>query len=363
MPRGVPSKGPDGSARSDRRSGAVAAPDLFLVCSTSLRFTELDGPGIRRRRTGRGWCFLDPDGRVIGDPDERSRLLAIALPPAYRDAWYNPDPLGHVQATGIDARGRRQYRYHPAFRAAQEDRKFGSLPAFGAALPAIRARVSAELALPGATRDRVIAAVVRLLDMGRIRVGNRRYAQENRSFGATTLLPRHVEVTGDRVRLCFVGKGGRRQEMMLSDRALARAVRRAQDLPGQHLFTFRGEDGAWRPVSSHDVNGWLQDVAGPGITAKQFRTWWASVIGLQHSAEGLAPMLEAVSAMLGNTPAIARSSYIHPAVTAVARGADLPPPRPAGPRSLSLEERRLMGLLTRLSAAPVQGARRGSGSA
>lgn len=313
-------------------------------CS-GLSYTDPGTAGIRRRRAGRGWCFVDPEGRVIRDAEERMRLLAVALPPAYRQAWYNPDPCGHVQATGVDARGRLQYRYHPDFRAAQEDRKFASLAAFGRALPAIRDRVAADLALKGAARDRVVAAVVRLLDLGRIRVGNQRYAEANRSFGATTLLPGHAAVTGDRVRLCFRGKGGRRHEMTLSDRALARTVRAAQDLPGQHLFTFRGEDGAWRPVTSQDVNGWLQEVGGPGITAKQFRTWWASVIGLANSSEGLGPMLEAVSAMLGNTPAIARQSYVHPAVVACAQEAGRVPLRPQGPRALAPDERRLLGLL------------------
>lgn len=311
----------------------------------TLRFTDLASPGIRRRRSGRGWCFVDPDGQVIRDADERLRLLAIALPPAYRDAWYNPDPCGHVQATGVDARGRLQYRYHPDFRAAQEDRKFAGLAAFGQALPAIRARAEADLARRGPSRERVVAAVVRLLDLGRIRVGNRRYAEANRSFGATTLLPRHASVKGDRVRLCFRGKSGRRHEMTLSDRSLARAVRTAQDLPGQHLFTFQGEDGTWRPVTSQDVNGWLQEAGGEGITAKMFRTWWASVIGLANSSGGIGPMLQAVADMLGNTPAIARKSYVHPAVLALARGEGAALPRPAGPRALSGEERRLMGLL------------------
>lgn len=319
--------------------------DGVAPAAGALTFTEPGTPGIRRRRSGRGWCFVDPEGRVIRDSETRMRLLSVALPPAYREAWYNPDPRGHVQATGVDARGRLQYRYHPDFRAAQEDRKFACLPDFGRALPAIRARVEADLAMRGPSRDRLVAAVVRLLDLGRIRVGNQRYAAENRSFGATTLLPRHAAVKGDRVRLCFRGKAGRRQEMTLSDRALARAVRSAQDLPGQHLFTFRAEDGTWRPVTSQDVNDWLREVGGPGITAKQFRTWWASVIGLAHGDAGLGPMLEAVSAMLGNTPAIARRSYVHPAVIARVRGEGDALPRPQGPRGLAADERRLMGLL------------------
>lgn len=316
----------------------------------TLRFTDLNSPGIRRRRAGRGWCFVDPEGRPITDPSERMRLLSIALPPAYREAWYNPDPSGHLQATGIDARGRLQYRYHPDFRAAQEDRKFASLAEFGAALPAIRARVEDDLALEGPVRERVIAAIVRLLDLGRIRVGSQRYARANRSFGATTLLPRHADVRGDKVRLTFRGKSGKPTEVTLSDRSLARAVRMAQELPGQHLFTFRNEAGEWRPVTSGDVNGWLQEVGGEGVTAKQFRTWWASVIGIANWRQGLGPMLAVVSATLGNTPAIARRSYVHPAVIALARGEGGGVPRPAGPRALSPDERRLMGLLGSWSA-------------
>lgn len=337
----------------------MADADTGGTAAEALCFADLSVPGIRRCRAGRGWRFVGPDGRTVSDPAERARLLAVGLPPAYRDAWYNPDPSGHIQATGVDDRGRLQYRYHPAFRSQQEELKFVALPEFGRALPAIRARVEADLARRDASRERVVAAVVRLLDIGHIRVGNQRYAQENRSFGATTLMPRHVEVAGARVRLQFRGKGGKLQRLSLSDRALARAVKACQDLPGQHLFTFQSADGSWRAVTSQDVNLWLQEAGAPGLTAKQFRTWWASVIGLEHEGEGLKPMLEAVSGALGNTPAIARKSYVHPAVIARARATAPGPVRPMGPRALSPRERRLMGLLASWEAterpAPCKG--------
>jgi DNA topoisomerase-1 len=317
--------------------------------AAELNFTDVRAPGIRRRAAGKGWCFLDPEGRPIRCAETRARLLAVALPPAYRDAWYNPDPNGHIQAIARDARGRTQYRYHPDFRAAQEAGKFGSLAAFGAALPAIRQAVTRGLAGPALTRDHVIAAVVRLLDLGQLRVGNEQYARENKSFGATTLRRRHARVEGSRVRLRFRAKGGVDRLLVLNDRHLARAVRRCQDLPGQHLFAWEDAAGDIHPVRSQDVNAWLQTEGGAGITAKQFRTWWASVLALAaieaNPALGLKGMLGIVADQLGNTPAITRKSYVHPQVIAIAKGERPPPGRPRGPLALQPEERRLMALL------------------
>jgi DNA topoisomerase-1 len=242
----------------------MPAPDS----TATLTFTDLDGPGIARRRRGRSWQFVDPDGRTITCPRTRARLLKLALPPAYADAWYNPDPDGHIQAVGIDARGRRQYRYHPEFRAAQEQAKYEGLARFGAALPAIRDAVAAALADRALGRERVIAAVVRLLDIGFLRVGNEAYARENRSFGATTLRRRHAQVEGARLRLRFRAKSGVERRVTLSDRALAGTVRRCQELPGQHLFCYEASDGSVRPIGSDDVNSWLRDVTGQPVSAR-----------------------------------------------------------------------------------------------
>lgn len=327
-----------------------------------LTFTDLTIPGIRRERTDAGWRFRDPAGRAIRDTAEQARLLAIGLPPAYADAWYNPDPAGHIQAIGIDARGRRQYRYHPGFRAHRETAKFDTLPQFGLALPRIRSRVTRDLSRRGACRERVVAAIVRLLDLGRIRIGNERYARENRSFGATTLRMRHVAVKGDRVQLLFRAKHGVQRRLTLGDRSLVRVVKHCQDLPGQHLFCYEDPAGEVRPIGSHDVNAYIREIAGDGLSAKNFRTWWASAIALDAAARGasLADALEEVADMLGNTPAVTRKSYVHPAVIEVLKGDRACPTRGRGPRALSGAERRLLALLDQAARGgePSRSARR-----
>lgn len=315
-----------------------------------IRFTNLEEPGITRRRSGRSWAFFDAGGARITDADERQRLLSIALPPAYVDAWYNPDPSGHILAHGTDARGRRQYRYHPDWRAGREADKFGNLAAFGKALPRIRRKVARDLRARRLTRDHVVAAIVRLLDCGAIRIGNEQYARANRSFGATTLRRRHARLEGRKLRLRFRAKGGVDRDLILADRCLSTTVRRCQELPGQHLFCWLDEGGEVHPVRSDDVNRFLRDAAGDGeVTAKQFRTWWASVLALDHlrraPGAGLKPMVAEVAERLGNTPAVARASYIHPAVIALARGEGQMPARPRGPQALSPPERWLMALI------------------
>lgn len=323
------------------------SPPAAQVSPEDLNFADPDVAGITRRRRGKAWQFIGVDGASITAEKQRARLLAIGLPPAYRDAWYNPDPAGHIQAYGYDARGRRQYRYHQAFRAAQESAKYEGLVAFGNALPKIRAAVTAALASRRVDRDRVLAAVVRLLDSGSIRIGNETYAQQNNSFGATTLRTRHAAVKDESVHLRFRAKGGVDRRMVLRDRALAATIRRCQDLPGQHLFCFEEPDGSVRSISSGDVNEWLRDVAGIPISAKQFRTWWASVIALDCLSGGDARMgdvMQCVATRLGNTPAVARKSYVHPAVVALI-GEELPALRPAGPLALSPGERRLMAVI------------------
>lgn len=314
-------------------------------------------PGITRKGAGRGFAYYSPEGELIRDPAERMRLNAIALPPAYRDAWYCPAANGHILATGYDEAGRKQYRYHPDFRLMREGDKFDSCAAFGRLMPLVRARVDDDLSQPKLTDTRAVACVIRLLDLSAIRVGNEQYATTNESYGATTLRRKHAEVRHGGIHLHFVGKGGREREIELNDPRLARAVRRMQDLPrskgDDHLFRYDCEDGSVRPVTSQMVNDYLRETMGGEFTAKHFRTFHASVIAFTQLAagEGHVPirvLLEEVSQQLGNTPAIARKSYIHPAVIARVEGQEdwrsgLKLPRAT--KWLSREERGFLELL------------------
>ena len=324
-----------------------------MVARSKLMYVDDQMPGITRKRSGRGWAYYDAQGDLITDPDERDRLNRVALPPAYEDAWFCPAPDGHILATGIDARGRKQYRYHPDFRAERECEKFDGCARFGNLLPLVRKRVEEDLNIRKLTRERAIASVVRLLDLGAIRVGNDTYAKNNKSFGATTLHQKHAEVKGQTLRFQFRGKGGIERELVLSDRNLSRVVRAMQDLPGQRLFQYHDEDGDRCSVGSQDVNEYLCETMGERFTAKNFRTWHASALALKvlAGAEGqltLKTLLQEVADHLGNTPAVTRRSYVHPAVIALVdrqqkwRDA-LKMPRPT--RWLSREERALIDLL------------------
>lgn len=276
-------------------------------------------PGITRKGAGKGWAYYYPDGGLIGCRAEKKRLNSIALPPAYDDAWFSVDANGHILATGYDARRRKQYRYHPDFRAFRESEKFDRCIAFGAKLPALREKVIVDMRSPKLGRDRAVAALVKLLDLGAIRVGNTRYAKENKSYGATTLQHRHAEVTGNSLRLRFVGKGGKERDVKLSDASLARVVRRMQDLNGQELFAWIGDDGEPCDVNSGHVNTYLGEAMGDSFSAKDFRTWHASVMAFRMLGEAeerltIKAVLERVADHLGNTPAVTRKSYVHPAV-------------------------------------------------
>ena len=289
---------------------------------SALEYVDDSGPGITRRKSGRAWAYFDPAGRRIVDRDTIDRLNRIALPPAYTDAWFCPKDCGHLLATGIDARGRKQYRYNPEFRVAQEAQKFDGCAEFGRLLPRARKRVAKDLARRTLSRERVVASVVRLLDLGAIRVGNESYARANKSFGATTLRTRHAKVSGDKLKLRFKAKSGQLREATISDARLARLVRKMQDLPGQNLFQYLNGDGEPHPVGSAEVNEYLADAMGERFTAKNFRTWHASVLALRLLAEAdgvltLKDLATEVGAHLGNTPAMARKSYIHPAVIAL----------------------------------------------
>lgn len=290
--------------------------------ASSLQYVEDTGAGITRKKVAHGWAYYDPDGARITDRDEIERLNKIALPPAYTDAWYCPDDCGHLLATGIDARGRKQYRYNPEFRAQQEAEKFDGTAQFGRLLPKVRKRVEKDLARRKLTRDRAVASVVRLLDLGAIRVGNASYAKANKSFGATTLLRRHAKLSGANLKLRFKAKSGVLRETSVSDKSLARFVRAVQDLPGQHLFQWVDDEGEAHNVGSTDVNAYLCDAMGEHFTAKNFRTWHASVLAFRLLAEAERPLTikqltTEVAEHLGNTPAMARKSYIHPAVIAL----------------------------------------------
>lgn len=309
--------------------------------SPSLSYCDLAQLTITRRRAGKGWAYFTAVGKRIADAAEIARLDAIALPPAYTDAAFNPDPSGHLQAVGTDARGRRQYRYHPDYRAAQDERKFALCAEFAAALPKLRAQLERHLAAPPTSREAVLAAMVRLLDTAYLRVGNEAYFRDNASVGLTTLRNRHAKVSKTTLLLDYRGKSGVMRTVRLNDRSLTRIVRRCQDLPGQSLFQYREPDGAVHAVNSGDVNRWLRAVMGDDFTAKHFRTWHASVIAFRARRSGhtLKQLLEDVSSALGNTPAIARKSYIHPALLDMDDAALLTRPLPRTTRYMSRYER------------------------
>jgi DNA topoisomerase-1 len=312
------SEDPNGGAMSMAEQAQAAA----LAYSTDAE------PGIRRRRAGRGFSYRGPNGRFVTDAATRARIASLAIPPAWEDVWIAPQANGHVQATGRDARGRKQYRYHPLWHACRDDVKYGSLIAFASTLPALRARVDADLRLRGLPAEKVLASIVWLLDNAMIRIGNRSYAQENGSFGLTTLRARHVRVEGPKLRFAFVGKSGKEWKLTVTDRRIARIVRSAQDLPGQHLFQYIDADGARRGVASHDVNAYIRATAGGDVSSKHFRTWGGTVRAAElladietppakrEAARVLNAAIDAVADRLGNTRAVCRRCYIHPRVLA-----------------------------------------------
>jgi len=292
-----------------------------------LRYCDDSRPGITRRKMRHGWGYWDAEGKRITDRDAIDRLNAVGLPPAYVDAWYCPHPNGHLQATGIDDRGRKQYRYHPEFRAAQEAAKYDRCAAFGHLLPKLRARIETDLRKRSLSKERAVAAVVRLLDRGHVRVGNEGYAKANKSFGATTLRKRHAKLTPGTLRLQYRAKSGQLRTLTLTDNSLRNFVKRCHDLPGQHLFGWLDDAGEAHPVTSTDVNDYIREAMGDDFTAKHFRTWGASAIAFEALANadghiGLNTMLEPVTQALGNTPAIARKSYVHPGLIGLAKDRD-----------------------------------------
>jgi DNA topoisomerase-1 len=291
-----------------------------------LRFVSDSKPGIRRKRAGRGFRYVDSEGRAVRDEQTLSRIRSLVIPPAWTEVWICPSPRGHLQATGRDVRGRKQYRYHPCWRETRDENKYARLADFGRALPGIRKRVSADLRKHGLPREKVLATVVRLLETTYMRVGNETYARENASFGLTTLRDRHVRIEGETLRFRFTGKSGKEHAFSISDPALARIVKRSQDLPGQTLFQYIDDDGHRHEIESSDVNAYLQDITGQDFTAKDFRTWAGTVLAAKAlwdhdppeteraASKMIVAAIDETAECLGNTRAVCRTAYIHPAV-------------------------------------------------
>lgn len=302
-------------------------PVSSALRSAGLRYVEADAPGLRRERRGRGFRYLDAEGRPVRDPETLQRIRALAIPPAYRQVWICADPRGHLQATGIDARGRKQYRYHTQWRLLRDHAKFARMVEFAEALPRLRQRLRRDLARPGLPRARVLAAVVALLDATRTRIGNDEYARDNGSYGLTTLRRRHAEPRGAVLQLRFTGKGGAAHALRVVDPRLSRIVRRCQQLPGQRLFQYLDGAGRCHAIDSGQVNDYLREAMGGDFTAKDFRTWGATLQALALLADTPLPehserecracvlqTVRAVAQSLCNTPAVCRKSYINPQV-------------------------------------------------
>lgn len=340
---------------SDTALPDVLPPDLHYVDDTQ--------PGISRKLLRGKFVYFDPAGQRITDTDEIKRLNALAVPPAYMDVWICADPRGHLQATGRDARGRKQYRYHARWREVRDADKYSRLRDFGLALPKLRKQLETLLAAPGFSRDKVMATVITLLDATLIRVGNTQYARDNRSYGLTTLRSRHVEVNGSAIRFQFRGKSGVEHQITVRDRRLARIIKRCQEIPGQNLFQYLDENGERHTVSSADVNAYLQTLTGADFTAKDYRTWAGSVLALSVLRElqwepesdakrQVVEMVKSVARQLGNTPAVCRKCYIHPAVLdAFMLGALAELPRPRMRKGLRPEEVGLAMFLERMIAS------------
>jgi DNA topoisomerase-1 len=328
--------------------------------AAGLRYVFDQSPGIRRKRVGKAFTYLDGDGRTIRDAETIRRIKSLAIPPAWTDVWICPDPRGHLQATGRDARGRKQYRYHPRWREVRDAVKYDRMLAFAEALPKIRLRTDRDLERPGLPRAKVLATIVRLLEETRIRIGNDEYRKENGSYGLTTLRNRHVNVIGAEVRFSFQGKSGKNHSIELHDRRMARIIRRFLEIPGQELFKHVDHDGEVKTIDSADVNEYVREITGEDFTAKDFRTWAGTILaarflresaGATNSRAAKKQLVRAIARVadeLGNTPAVAKKGYIHPAVIAAYLSGGLKPISEKDhpdPYDLSAEERSLLSLL------------------
>jgi DNA topoisomerase-1 len=315
--------------RPASRSPAQHAPEpAHSAAAAGLRHVSDAAPGISRRRAGRGFTYTGPDGRTVRDRATLARIRALAIPPAWTEVWIAADPKGHIQATGRDARRRKQYRYHPSWHEVRHETKFGRMLAFSAALPKIRRALAADLSLPGLPRRKVLATVVRLLECTQIRVGNDEYARANRSYGLTTFRDRHVAVNGSTLHFEFRGKSGKPHTVDVADRRLARIVARCQAIPGEELFQYLDEDGARQTIDSGDVNDYIREIAGEEFTAKDFRTWAGTVLASEallalgvpsserEAKANILAAIDKVAGQLNNTRAVCRKYYVHPEVLA-----------------------------------------------
>jgi DNA topoisomerase I len=308
----------------DSPSSEVIVDPRDAAESAGLVYVSDEEPGIRRKKAGKGFTYIRSGGGRVEDEATLKRIRKLAIPPAYTDVWICPKANGHIQATGRDAKGRKQYKYHPAFREVRESAKYEKMMEFAQGLPAIRAKIREHMKLPSLSREKVLATVVHLLETTLIRVGNDDYARQNKSYGLTTLKDRHVEVNGSELRFEFKGKSGKSWRLRVNDRRIAKIVRACQDLPGQELFQYVDGDGERRDVTSSDVNQYLREITGQDITAKDFRTWHGTVmaaLALQEfqgfdtqaaAKKNVKGAIERVASRLGNTPTICRKCYIHP---------------------------------------------------
>jgi DNA topoisomerase-1 len=349
---------------------AVFVDPLESAKAAGLRYVSDDEPGLRRRKRGTGFTYLDPQGRAVKDKATLERIRKLAIPPAWTDVWICPRANGHLQATGRDARGRKQYRYHAGWREVRDETKFGRMIAFGEALPKIRERIDRDLSQRGLGREKVLATVVKLLETTLIRVGNQEYVKQNNSFGLTTLRDRHVEVDGATLRFEFRGKSGKDHSVEIHDRRLARIVKQCRDVPGQTLFQYLDGDGQRQSVGSEDVNAYLRETTGEEFSAKDFRTWGGTVLALSALLEigatcagdersanrAVVEAIKNVAGQLGNRPAICRKYYVHPVViesflggTLIETLEDAVAEAPAGDETTGLRqlEAQLLGLLKR----------------
>jgi DNA topoisomerase I len=304
----------------------VAADSVEAANEAGLQYVNDERPGYSRRAKGKNFEYLDTEGKTIGDEQRLLRIKRLAIPPAWTDVWICPSANGHIQATGRDARRRKQYRYHERWREVRDENKFDRLAQFAKALPKIRRRVAQDMRLPGLPREKVLATVVRLLERTFIRIGNQEYARENKSFGLTTMKDRHVKVKGAHLRFRFRGKSGRQHEVDVTDPRIAKIVSKCQDLPGQDLFQYVSDEGEVRNVTSQDVNEYLREISGEDFTAKDFRTWAGTVLAAvalnvqgnfetkKQANANIKTAICAVAELLGNTPAICRKCYVHPAI-------------------------------------------------
>ena len=356
-------------ARDRRRRRAVPR---VAAASAALRYVSGSQPGISRKRAGSGFMYRDARGRPMRETGQLARIRSLAIPPAWTDVWICADPNGHLQATGRDVRGRKQYRYHARWREVRDENKYARLPAFARALPQIRQRIRADLQLAGHPRNKVLALIVQLLETTFIRVGNEEYARTNQSYGLTTMQNRHLRAEGDRVQLRFRGKSGKAHAVDVRDAHLARLIKRCRDIPGQQLFQYVDDDGEPQPLDSGDVNAYLREITASDFTAKDFRTWAGTVLAAreldvvarsEHTTKAdMLHAIDTVASHLGNTRAISRKCYIHPAILGAFEADDtrarwiMAVEHPARVRGLRAEERAVIKFLASMETRAARAA-------